>query len=446
MTPKRSFLPTRAVHDTVQRVWQHWIGPGAPFDEPVDLLVAPHDVPVWVSTIQARLPRTALTEPLAALIHGSGCGLTRLAAQAAACGEAIERYCASLPPGLPVVRTSAHALGLQGIAPSRFALFAEDQYATPGWHFRRGTATTVLNWVAGWSWTHQRVVSLPTCFVYQEPCMGAGQCLFHAVSTGLACATTAEAARLTGLCEVLERDAIMLAWLYGLELPRLRPPLDDPVLQELYQRIAATGLHATVLDATTPDTDLPVRIALVEWRAGVSAACAVGMAAHPVALQAHRKALLEACHTLHWLHHMQQHDPRPPTAGDAEPFAAFKEHVWHYGRAAAMYALDMWRCGPWQDEEAGPLPAPASPSRQFDELVCRLATHGLEVCTVDLTPPEVAQTGFAVVRTVVPGMQPLTPGRERCLGGIRLRTMATRLTCTARYGPDRWNPAPHPFP
>src|SRR5215831_10931715 len=141
MRSKRAFLPPRTAPETLERVWQHWIGPGAPLDEPVDLLVAPHDVPVWVSTVQARLPRIALTEPDAALIHGSGCGLTRLAAQAAACGEAIERYCASLQPGLPVVRTSVGALGSQCIAPSRFALFAEDQYATPGWHFRRVTPT-----------------------------------------------------------------------------------------------------------------------------------------------------------------------------------------------------------------------------------------------------------------------------------------------------------------
>jgi hypothetical protein len=88
----------------------------------------------------------------------------------------------------------------------------------------------------------------------------------------------------------------------------------------------------------------------------------------------------------------------------------------------------------------------ASPSQPCDTLVGRLASRGLEVCTVDLTPPEVLQTGFVVVRTVVPGMQPLTPGSESCLEGTRLWTMATRLTCTARYGPERWNPAPHPFP
>ena len=445
MMPKRAFFPTRTAQDTVQRVWQHWIGLGAPFDEPVDLLVAPYDVPVWVSTVQGRLPRTALTEPAADLIHGSGCGLTRLEAQAAACGEAIERYCASLRPDPPVIRASAHALGPQGIAPARFALFAEDQYATPGWHFRRATPTTILDWVAGWSWTHRRAVYLPTCFVYQQPCAGAGQCLFHPVSTGLACATTVEAACLTGLCEVVERDAIMLAWLYGLELPRRRPPLADPVVQALSQRMIATGLHATVLDATMPDIGLPVRIALVERHAGVPAACAVGMAAHPVALQAHRKALLEACHTLHWLHDMP-HNPSQPAANDAGLFSTFKEHVWHAGHTAATHALAMWRCGPWQDEVADTLPTLASPSRQFDDLVSHLATRGLEVCTVDLTPPEVAQTGFVVVRTVVPGMQPLTPGGELCLGGTRLRTMATQLGCPARYGPDRWNPAPHPFP
>jgi ribosomal protein S12 methylthiotransferase accessory factor len=266
--------------------------------------------------------------------------------------------------------------------------------------------------------------------------------MFHNVSSGLACSIRAETAMLSGLCEVIERDAIMIAWLNGLELPRLVPPAGDPVLDELYRRIAAKHMHATVLDATS-DVGLPVRLALVEHQADVPVECAVGMAAHPDPLQAHRKALCEAMHTLNWLHQLQQR--RPPASTALEP-ESFEEHVFLYGHAWARHHLDIWRCGPWRQETPQHPQAEKTPSEHFDRLVQRLAAVGLEVLTVDVTLSDVAQAGFSVFRTVVPGMVPLTVGRHACLGGTRLRTVPVHLGWHARYGPEHYNPYPHPFP
>src|SRR5262249_28401570 len=149
--------------------------------------------------------------------------------------------------------------------------------ATPGFHFRPVDDNPSLSWVEGFSWTRQHSTYLPTCFVYQSPCQGAGECVFHTVSTGLACSPTAAEARLLALYEVLERDPITIAGPRGLELRRVRPP-HEPVLADLYQRLAEKHAHATVLDATT-ELGIPVRIALLEQRQGAVTACAVGMAA-----------------------------------------------------------------------------------------------------------------------------------------------------------------------
>jgi hypothetical protein len=45
MPSKRSFRPPQTAQKTVECVWRHWIGPGAPLDAPVDLLVAPTRCP-----------------------------------------------------------------------------------------------------------------------------------------------------------------------------------------------------------------------------------------------------------------------------------------------------------------------------------------------------------------------------------------------------------------
>jgi ribosomal protein S12 methylthiotransferase accessory factor len=338
-------------------------------------------------------------------------------------------------------------LGCQGIDPRRLALYAEAQYAAPNFHFRRLDEEAVLEWVEGWSLTYARPVYLPTCFVYQGRC-GAERgraCYFHTVSTGLACATTAETAILSGLCEVIERDAIMLAWLHGLELPRVLPPVGDAVLDELYRRTAQQQMRATVLDATT-DVGLPVRLALVENTQDAPVECAVGMAARPDPLQAHRRALLEALHTLNYGHQLQQRRQRLPSPSAAFTPRTFADHVFLYGHAWALGPLDMWRAGPWRAEALQTAPTEATPGQQLAHLVQRLSALDLEVLSVDVTLPDVAEAGLHVFRTVVPGLVPLTVGRDACLGSPRLQTVSASMGCNARYGPSGWNPYPHPFP
>jgi ribosomal protein S12 methylthiotransferase accessory factor len=447
MAQSLSFHSTYDDAATLQRVQQRLVGPAALLEAPCELLLAPHDMPLFLYAVSAYPPHVPHGCPPADVIHGAGCGLTRPAALASALGEALERYSGWRCCTPEALRASFRELGDQGVDPQRFGLYAEAQYATPAFHFRRLHDTAVLQWVEAWSWTHARPTYLPTDFVYQGRCGAARRqaCYFHTVSTGLACGTTAETAILGGLCEVIERDAIMLAWLHGLELPRVVPPAGDPVLDALYQRLARQHMRATVLDATT-DVGLPVRIALLDNPREEPQECAVGMAARPDPVQAHRKALLEALHTLNYLHQLQQRRAPLASASVACTPRTFADHVCLYGHAWAGGALDMWRAGPWRAETLPTLPAEATPGQQLARLVQRLAALDLEVLSVDVTLPDVAAAGLHVFRTVVPGMVPLTVGRDACLGSARLHTVPAPLGHKARYGPGHWNPHPHPFP
>ncbi len=71
---------------------------------------------------------------------------------------------------------------------------------------------------------------------------------------------------------------------------------------------------------------------------------------------------------------------------------------------------------------------------------------GLDGAWIDVTTPDVEQLGFKVVRTVIPGCQPLDNDHvHRYLGGRRLRSVPIALGY-----PDlpvgAYNPNPHPFP
>ena len=72
----------------------------------------------------------------------------------------------------------------------------------------------------------------------------------------------------------------------------------------------------------------------------------------------------------------------------------------------------------------------------------RIAATGHRPLLCELTTPDVAELGLAVVRAVVPGYHPLVSGhRYRALGGRRLREVPRRLGYRAGD-----NPLPHPYP
>ena len=66
-------------------------------------------------------------------------------ALAAALGEAVERYSASYVPEAELILASADELGDDAIAPSRFALFCDDQYDEPGFPYERSWSATMVS-------------------------------------------------------------------------------------------------------------------------------------------------------------------------------------------------------------------------------------------------------------------------------------------------------------
>jgi len=74
----------------------------------------------------------------------------REAAEAAAIGEALERYSASFVPAGRLVVRSADRLP-RTVDPGRFALFHDLQYADPAFPFRAFRRDTVVAWVDGFA-------------------------------------------------------------------------------------------------------------------------------------------------------------------------------------------------------------------------------------------------------------------------------------------------------
>ena len=374
---------------------------------------------------------------------------SRNAAEAAAIGEALERYSGSYVPHDRIVVAAASELGDEAVEPSRFALFSEAQYAHPGFPFRPFRRDTVVGWVDGFSLPEGRRVYLPAQLVFMpwvrprrdEVTVG------HATSSGLACAATLEEAILTGLLELVERDAFMLVWHNRLSLPVLDWS-GDPELARLDRRyFAPSGLRYSAVDLSV-FLDVPTVLGVVHGPPGVLGSLGVGAASAPSIADAWRKALAEAFSVRRWVADRALEEPER-LGRPASTIQTFDDHTLYYAderraqRAAFLDASPERRRV--RDVEA--LDG-ANVLELIEAVMRRLARRDVHAYAVDVTSPDVRAAGLRVVHVIAPALCQLdVVDGARFQGGRRLYRAAFEAGLVERpLEHADLNADPHPFP
>lgn len=287
-----------------------------------------------------------------------------------ALGEALERY------GAAVYRTSAFETDpTNPVAPERFVQPGEPPEFVEYWREAEHLGTG-------------EAVQLPAELVVFPP---PGRRIRPAITTGLGLGNGGVEALLSGLYEVVERDAAMLAW-YSTYEP-LGLAVDDDGYETLAARARSEGLTATAL-LLTQDVDVPVVAACVH-REGEWPRFAAGMSADLDAEVAARGALEEAVQNWLELRRMGP-DRASEESGAIGPYAEFPD--------AARSFVDPETTVP--ASEVGPAAVPAGPA-ELDAVVERVESAGLDAYGARVTPRDVENLGFEAVRVVVPAAQPL---------------------------------------
>jgi ribosomal protein S12 methylthiotransferase accessory factor len=421
-------------------------------------LVSPYVGPVRklreLATLPGQAPLPAFAAETADLrwIHDSGIRTMsggalhydRSAAMAAAVGEAVERYCAAAVPD-DLVLASARDLGASAVAPDRFALFHATQYEHPRFPFQPFLQDTTVRWTPAAEVSTSARAYLPAQLVYLEADSTeppGGTRIGYATSSGIACAPSAEGAVLGALLELVERDAVMIAWYAQWSPPRLDWH-SDPALAAVERRyFASTGLRYSCLDLTDVH-GIPTVLAVVQGR-DVGLALGAASAWHP--RDAWLKAMREAFATYAWAGRLQR--TLPPIPRDQLPLVrTFADHIRFYADPSnRSLASFLWQTAESRDIRELPCRA-GSPSSQTEAIARKLDEIGAQAYAVDLTTADVCRAGVHVWKLVSPELQPLDVGYGRgFLGGRRLYAMAARLTGRSVSSPCDLNRWPHPFP
>ncbi|GAA0670546.1 YcaO-like family protein [Natronoarchaeum mannanilyticum] len=243
------------------------------------------------------------------------------------------------------------------------------------------------------------------------------------ITTGLGLGASTVQALLSGLYEVIERDATMLAWYSTFE--PLELSVEDEGFDALARRAAGEGLSVTPL-LVTQDVDVPV-VAVAVHREGEWPRFAVGSDADLDPVAAARGALAEALQNWMELRSMGA-DEAADQSGAIGAYAEFP--------AEAEAFLDAG--GPVPADSVGPDDPPTG-TAELDAVVERASDAGLTPYGVRLTPRDLDRIGFEVVRALAPSAQPLFTGDP--VFGERARSVPDDLGFEPRL--DR---RMHPYP
>ncbi|PWW57033.1 YcaO-like family protein [Actinokineospora spheciospongiae] len=398
-----------------------------PGDDPAELLEA---LAGWVDPLTGVIPWLSLRRPLgpgpglpfvatAAPPHlldadgtpratpaGWGNGTTRRAALVAAVGEAVERYSASLPDPDRLVWARPADLDGEVLDPREFPLYEPEQYATPGFGHVPFDRRVDHPWVRGTWLTTGAPVWVPAVFAYLALTVLPEHLICQGTSNGLAAGTDADSAATRATLELVERDAMMAAWLTGARgrFVDLDDTL-DPDLRATLDALQGMGpsVEVHLLPTSTYGTTA-VALAIGDGRRWPGVSLGLGTDRSP--RTAIRRAVLELAQTAPHLARVLR-EGHHPVPGRPRGVREVLDHAAYYFPVERIAAFDRLRCGGTTTLAA--LPEPTFPTTR-DDLATTLANKDIRVALVDVTSADVATGPFRVVRAVSPDLQPTSHG------------------------------------
>jgi len=375
-------------------------------------------------------------------VLAAGGGLTRDRAFFAAIGEALERLSLRQPQHLEFVLKTFDCPENE-IDPNLFlsGISIQEVPITP---WRKDMP---IFWRKGINLKTNRLHLIPAFALFPDGGAHTPDCalLYANTSTGTATSRSKTSAVISGIYEVIERDAFVTHWenrWSGVPVALGRKT------QALLEVIESRGFKVSVVALGT-DTGVPVALASVEDQTGYQSSISFGAAARANWDDASYRALEEALLTSFWIstriyiEGKSYEEAREALSGLPEP----SDHALLYGfdqaKECCLFLFDA--------STSHGVSFVSPPEKLVDEeaelewLLGRMSAVGASCFCVDITHPSAMALGLHVSRVVVPGFIPLSRGKVRSILNPRLLSTANALgrSHRKRYG---FNPDPHPFP
>ena len=369
--------------------------------------------------------------------------------------EGLERHAGTMRrrPGLVV--GSYTDLADRALNPRDCTAYSPRSYETDD-HLTPFDPDRTIPWVTGYSLRDKRPVLVPVRLAFYG-WDGDSDLFAFECSNGCASGGDITEAILFGLLELIERDAFLLAWYGGAELPEIDTDALGPTAEAMLSRARLQGYDVRLFDNRI-DIPVPVVTGVARRRDGgdglFSFAAGAGMDPH-AAVEAALGEILTYIPSMRHRVQKRRADLLAMTqdfslvTGLADHPGLFglpemEQHAWRYTRQADPVSVselyqDWLRIRPATDDLADDV--------RF--LVSEVARRGSDVIVVDQTSAEQQAAGLSGVRVIAPGLVPIDFGwaRQRA---PRVPRMVTALREAGLRETDltaeELHMVPHPFP
>ena len=374
-------------------------------------------------------------------VHGSGHGLNGPErARLIAVAEAAERYAGGDILAEPRVWATAAQLSGRVIEPDRFPRCSAAEYADARCPLGPVDPVGSIRWVRGTELVSGEAIWVPaamSCYSLRE--LGAAERFAPRISTGYAVHTDPVEAVLSGIFEVIERDAVSLLWQQMLPVPLVGPEVGSPMLDLVTRWAERHFIRPYLFDATT-DLGVPTVYCVLVAEHSTVLRTVVSSAAARTLTRAAEKASLETVVVREFL---AKASTPPPTAID---------QVVSYGDGAQFMA-DAQRADAFGFLLSGvdrrpPVPRVELPDDGRSALTALadiFRKRDMPVAVVDRTPTELARVGLTAVSVSIPDLLPVSGSPfAQFRADPRLYEAPVRMGFPAR-GEKELNPWPPPF-
>lgn len=363
-------------------------------------------------------------------LDAGGTGLTRRAAFLSALGEAAERYALYLPDTDRMIMATYHEMaGQYEMLPKRY-LDIFDAGALARTRLSPVRPTVEMAWYPTTNLLSGDRVYVPAQLVWLASAHDGDALYFPTTSNGTACGATPMAALRGALSEYIERDGIMRAW-YTQRPTRSIDIESVPGIEPLLRdRFAAEGFNVRCFEAPSPLGSPVVGCAIVNSqhrppKVGIGGDFSIGRKT------AYESALIEAAQTWAYVKDLAAAGLDIPSIDPGEIYN-LTDNLRYYAAPAQFDDLEGFLgLGPTKDSQL--TPGSMSDKDAVETILSRCQQADVTPLAIDVTPPDIRDVGFTVIRVILPELVPL------CLPSLPPSNHPT-------FNNTNLTRAPHPYP
>ena len=354
--------------------------------------------------------------------------------------EAIERFSLSTyRPRILARKTAGHAARLRNfIDPLLLSPFSKHQLMQNRFEKFRIKKTSRFNWTNAYLLSSNKKVLVPAqlmSFMAQSDDL----IVMPINSTGTAFGLTLEDALYRAICEVVERDAFVIAYLNKIPSPQVSlDKIRDKEISYILSILQRYRLELVVMDLTT-DIGIPVFCAIIVDKTGLGPSVSVGLKAGVETRECLIGAIEEALMTRSWIRdrviYMQ--------GGNVNAIKDIQERAELWFPTNMIKKLDFWL----KSDNKSKIKITRTKTNRWELTKKSLEDIGIGVIYKNISPDEVRNSNLFVVRVLIPSLQQFYLDEAyQFFGNKRLYEVPIKLKFTNRRKDESGlNSIPHPF-